>query len=60
MQYEGMLHQEHIKSVIDSNAKLALFECVELVFILEFGIKDLGLDLNAGSDRRLRSSEFKD
>ena len=59
IQCEGMLF-EHIKSVIDSNAKLALFECVELVFISEFGIKDLGLDLIAGSDRKLRSAEFKE
>ena len=46
--------------MIDTNVKVALFECVELVFIWKFGIKDLGLELNAGSDRRLRCSEFKD
>ena len=33
---------------------------MEIVFISEFGIKDLDLDLKAGSDRRLRSNEFKD
>ena len=31
---------------------------MELVFISEFGIKDLDLDLKCGSDRKLRNLEY--
>ena len=58
VQRECMLY-ERIQNAIGSNVKLALFENVELVFISEFGIKDLDLDLKSGSDRKLRNSEFK-
>ena len=55
---DGMLY-EWIKNAIDTNVKLALFECVDIVFISEFGIKDLDIELKAGSDRKLRNAEFK-
>ena len=58
VQRECMLY-EQIKNTIETNVKLALFECVELVFISEFGIKDLDLDLKSGSDRKLRNPEYK-
>ena len=50
---------ERIKNAIDSNANVALFEEVELVFISEFGIKDLDLDLKSGNERKLRNIEYK-
>ena len=59
VQCDGMLY-ERIKNAIDTNVKLALFECVDIVFISEFGIKDLVLDLKSGSDWRLRTTVFKD
>ena len=58
VQREFMLY-ERIKNAIETNVKLALFENVELVFISEFGIKDLDLELNSGSDWKLRNSEYK-
>ena len=50
---------ERIKNAIDTNAKLALFECVDIVFISKFGIKDLDLEVKSGSDRKLRNLEYK-
>ena len=58
LERECMLY-ERIKNAIDSNVKLALFEDVELVFISDFGIKDLDLDLKSGSERKLRNVEYK-
>ena len=58
VQRDGMLY-EQIKNAIDTNVKLALFECVDIVFISEFGIKDLDLELKSGSDRKLRNSEYE-
>ena len=58
LERECMLY-ERIKNAIDSNAKVALFEAVELVFISEFGIKDLDLDLKSGNERKLRNIEYK-
>ena len=58
VQRECMLY-ERIKNAIELNVKLALFENVDLVFISEFGIKDLDLNLKAGSNRKLRNAEYK-
>ena len=53
------MRYEQIKNAIDSNAKVSLFEDVELVFISKFGIKDLDLDLKSGFERKLRNVEYK-
>ena len=46
---------EWIKNAIDDEAKLELFEPVDIVLISEFGIRDMKIDLKIDNERKLRN-----